>query len=91
MPKVTVDSIVRENVFLFEKAGSNSLSLREWSKLTGLTVSQIRYRLDKLVEAGLADSYVHETAHDRINYGFNLNVKTAKYCVWPHKIKEFLK
>jgi predicted ArsR family transcriptional regulator len=91
MPKITVESIVRENVFLFEDAESKSLSLRDWAKHLGLTVSQTRYRLDKLVEVGLADSYIHETAHDRINYGFNLNIKTAKYTVWNYKIKEFLK
>lgn len=84
--RLDIHDFIKENFSLLTET-SNSFDLRDWSKKLNLTVSQARYRLDKLVELDLATRYVHQTAHDRINYGFNLNVKTAMYCVWPHKLK----
>lgn len=87
MTKVNIKDFIIENYDVLT-ASNNSRSIYDWSKIFNLTIGQTRYRLDKLVALDLASRWVDQTAHDRIDYGFNLNIKTAKYCIWPHKMKE---
>lgn len=94
MPRpVSIDPIkfIKENYKTIKIHSAKGEDVKYWAKIFNTTPNKIRYILDKLVKLDVVTRSVHETRDDMIDHGINLNIKTAEYYLWYHKMSDFIK